>query len=98
VNRVESVMDQVRDKTLQFPAEIDPVACLFAAAIRAIAGQAELAQAARFAAQRNNFYRGLAADAVRGYSGPEDALAVPADTVLRDLSSDALLAVVSNQV
>ncbi len=68
-----------------------PVACLFAAALRAIACQADLARAAKFAAQRQNFYKAVANDVVRGpgFAARAPSLDTPADLAGR--SSDELL-------
>ncbi|MFC0429233.1 hypothetical protein [Kutzneria buriramensis] len=59
MNSVESVLNSVRSvlgsiEPLGFATEVVPVSCLFAGIVRAIAGQAQLARAAKFAAQRNN--------------------------------------------
>jgi len=96
VNRIETAADAAATLT---PLEIQepglPVACLFAAAIRAIACQADLARAAKFAAQRQNFYKQVANDAVRGPGFTAGALSFDTPIDLADRSSDQLLAILA---
>ena len=94
-NRIEkaaAAADAITPLEVQAPGL--PVACLFATIVRAIAGQAELAQAAKFAAQRQNFYKAFANDAVRG-PGFTTAPSAGAGVNPAGLSSDELLAVVA---
>jgi hypothetical protein len=93
MNRVEVALNKTDvTETLSFGAEVWPVSCLFAGIVRAIAGQARLAQAAKFAAQRNSFYRALAAG---GYLPEADATLDTSSALLVDQSSEQLLAVMS---
>jgi hypothetical protein len=96
INRIETVAASVTTLT---PLEIQeaglPVACLFAGIIRAIAGQAQLAQAAKFAAQRQNFYKAVANDVVRGPGFVAGAPSIDTSVDLADRSSDQLLAILA---
>ncbi|WP_410642514.1 hypothetical protein [Amycolatopsis sp. lyj-346] len=96
VNRIETAAVSAAGIT---PLEIQeaglPVACLFAGIIRAIAGQAQLAQAAKFAAQRQNFYRAVANDVVRGPGFAAGAPSIDTPLDLADRSGDELLAILA---
>ena len=96
VNRIETAAASAATLT---PLEVHepglPVACLFAAAIRAIACQADLARAAKFAAQRQNFYKAVANDVVRGPGFVAGAPSIDGPADLADRSSDQLLAILA---
>jgi hypothetical protein len=95
-NRIETAAASAAALTpLEIQAAGLPVACLFAGIIRAIAGQAELAQAAKFAAQRQNFYRAVANDVVRGPGFTAGVPSIETRANLADRSSDELLAVLA---
>jgi hypothetical protein len=72
-----------------------PVACLFAGIVRAIACQADLARAATFAPQRQNFYKAVANDVVRGPGFVAGAPSIDGPADLADRSSDQLLAILA---
>ncbi|MEU0537094.1 hypothetical protein [Amycolatopsis tolypomycina] len=94
-NRIETAAAVAGLTPLEIQEPGLPVACLFAGIIRAIACQAELARAARFNAQRQNFYKAVANDVVRGpgFVAGAPAIGTPAD--LADRSSDELLAILA---
>lgn len=91
VNRVETAASAAALTPLEIQEPGLPVACLFAGIIRAIACQADLARAAKFAAQRQNFYKAVANDVVRGpgFAAGAPSIDTPAD--LADRSSNELL-------
>ena len=91
VNRIETAAGSAALTPLEIQEPGLPVACLFAGIIRAIACQAELARAARFNAQRQNFYKAVANDVVRGpgFVAGAPSIDTPADLAHR--SGDELL-------
>ncbi|MDX3188818.1 hypothetical protein PV458_10475 [Streptomyces sp. MN03-5084-2B] len=94
-NRIETAAAVADVTPLEIPEPALPVSCLFAAAIRAIACQAELARAARFNAQRQNFYKAVANDVVRGPGFVAGAPSIDTPAGLADCSSDQLLAILA---
>ncbi|HET6708062.1 hypothetical protein [Amycolatopsis sp.] len=95
LNRIETAAAATGLTPLEIQEPGLPVACLFAAAIRAIACQAELARAAKFAAQRQNFYKAVANDVVRGPGFVAGAPSIDTPADLADRSSDELLAILA---
>ncbi|WP_410616160.1 hypothetical protein [Amycolatopsis sp. lyj-109] len=95
INRIETAASATALTPLEFQEPGLPVSCLFAAAIRAIACQADLARAAKFAAQRQNFYKAVANDVVRGPGFVAGAPSIDAPVDLADRSSDQLLAILA---